>query len=87
MPRIKTPAQLDAEIAAELGPYRVNDQRFVSYFAATAEAKKVDAQVVEVRDDGSEIVRWRPAPPAKARTRHVIRNADGSFTEFGKVRR
>lgn len=68
-------------------PYRVGADHFDSYTKAIAAAKSAGAEVFEVRADGTEIRRWAPAPKVKARTRHVIRNADGSLTEFGKIRK
>ncbi len=68
-------------------PYRVGDEMFSSYFGAVTAAKKIGARVVEVREDGTVIERWAPAPPAKKKERHVLRNPDGTLTEFGKIRR
>jgi hypothetical protein len=92
--RKRSSVQLDRDIAESLArnrtataPYRVGAETFSSYFAAIARGKALGSSVVEVRADGSEIVRWSPAPTAKARARHVIRNPDGTFTEFGKIRR
>jgi len=64
--------------------YTVDGEGFSSYFAAIAAAKTKGAEVIET---ATGLSRWRPALAAKAKTRHVLVNADGSKTEFGKVRR
>lgn len=64
--------------------YSVNGEGFDSFAAAIHAAKPVRANVVEV---ATGLVRWSPAPVARKAVRHVLVNADGSRTEFGKVRR
>ena len=51
---------------------------------AVEAARPIRAEVFEV---ATGLRRWAPAPLPKARTRHVIVNADGSKTEFGKIKR
>jgi hypothetical protein len=67
-----------------MSKYNVNGAMFETFSAAIAAAKPIRAEVFEV---ATGLRRWAPAAPAKARTRHVIVNADGSTTEFSKVRR
>jgi len=67
--------------------YDVAGQSFESFSKAVDAAKVIDAEVYEVRADGERIRRWAPIPKKAPKTRHVIVNADGSTTEFGKVRR
>jgi hypothetical protein len=62
--------------------YDVNGQGFDSFTAAINAAKPTRSNVIEV---ATGLVRWSPAPAPKARTRHVIVNADGAKTEFGRV--
>jgi hypothetical protein len=66
--------------------YDVNGTRFDSFCAAVEAARAIRADVIEV---ATGLRRWHPAPPAKARARvrHVLVNADGTKTEFSKVRR
>lgn len=65
--------------------YSVNGKGFDSFLQAIAYAKPIRANVVQ-NDNG--LTRWSPAPVAKARkVRHVLVNADGSETEFSRVRR
>ena len=64
--------------------YDVNGSGFDSFSAAIYVAQPLRANVIEV---ATGLVRWTPAPAAKKRTRHVLVNADGSRTEFGKVSR
>lgn len=67
--------------------YDVNGKSFESFTQAVNAAKAIDAEVFEVRETGERIRRWYPAPKKAPKTRHFIVNADGSTTEFGKVRR
>lgn len=67
--------------------YDVNGKSFESFTEACASAKRSNMDVFEVRPDGERIRRWTPPALKKSRVRHVIKNADGSTTEFGKVRR
>jgi hypothetical protein len=65
--------------------YSVNGKGFNSFLTAIAYAKPLNANVVQ-NDNG--FTRWSPAPAAKARkVRHMLVNADGTKTEFSKVRR
>lgn len=68
-----------------MSTYTVNGQGFDSFSAAVRAAHAVRADVIET---ATGIRRWTPAPlPKGARTKHVLVGADGSKTEFGKVRR
>lgn len=66
--------------------YSVGGKGFSGFMAAVDYAKANNLPVVQI-DNGLQ--RWAPAPKAngKARVRHVIVNADGSETEFSRVRR
>ena len=64
--------------------YTVNDQKFDSFFAAVAFAKANDLEVFQA-DNGAR--RWAPAPKKAPKTRHVLINADGTQTEFSRVKR
>lgn len=65
--------------------YSVNGKGFNSFLQAVAHAKPINANVIQ-NDNGMQ--RWSPAPAAKVRkVRHVLVNADGTTTEFSKVRR
>jgi hypothetical protein len=65
--------------------YSVNGQGFNDYFAAIKVAQLEKAQVIQ-NDNG--LVRWEPIQPKIKKTiKHVLKNADGTFTEFSKVRR
>jgi hypothetical protein len=64
--------------------YTVNGQKFDSFFSAIAFAKANDAEVFQA-DNGAR--RWAPAPKKALKTRHVLLNADGSKTEFTRVKR
>lgn len=65
--------------------YSVNGKGFDSFLQAVAYAKPLNADVIQ-NDNGMR--RWTPAPAAKARkVRHVLVNADGTTTEFSRVRR
>jgi hypothetical protein len=67
-----------------MATYTVNGIGFESFSEAIKASKPIRAEVFEV---ATGLRRWAPAPAPKTRTRHVIVNADGSKTEFGKVRR
>lgn len=47
--------------------YEVNGTKFASYIAATEAANKILAEVFEVREDGSKILRWFPAPAVSSK--------------------
>jgi hypothetical protein len=65
--------------------YSVNGKGFDSFLQAVAYAKPLNANVVQ-NDNG--FTRWSPPPAAKTRkVRHVLVNADGTETEFSKIRR
>lgn len=64
--------------------YSVNGEGFYLFSKAVAAASAIRADVIEV---ATGLRRWTPAPLPKKRVRHVLVNADGSTTEFGKVRR
>jgi hypothetical protein len=69
--------------------YIVNENKFSTLFKAIAAADATNSVVI--LNDGSanagRIV-WRPAPKVarKPVVRHFLVNADGTQTEFGKVR-
>lgn len=67
--------------------YDVAGKSYESFTQAIEAARALNTSVYEVRPDGERIQRWAPIPKKAAKTRHVIINADGSKTEFGKVRR
>ena len=68
--------------------YDVNGRGFNSFTAAIAAAKDSGAKVFEVRANGERLERWSPIPKStRRRVSHVIVNADGTETPFGKVRR
>jgi hypothetical protein len=68
----------------EASMYEVNGTKFDSFLKAVAVAKLDGSKVIE-SSNGME--RWTPAPVRKAnRTIHVLVNADGTKTPFGKVR-
>jgi hypothetical protein len=66
--------------------YKVNETEFSLFTEAVAFAKPIRANVIQI-DNG--LIRWEPAPlkTGSRKVRHVIVNADGSETEFSKVRR
>lgn len=65
--------------------YSVNGKGFNGFLEAVAYAKPLNANVVQ-NDNG--FTRWSPPAPAKVRkVRHMLVNADGTKTEFSKVRR
>lgn len=66
--------------------YQVNDQKFESYLEAIEFAQANHAEVVEI---ATGLRRWWPVPKKlnTRRVRHVLVNADGTKTEFSKVRR
>jgi hypothetical protein len=65
--------------------YSVNGKGFNSFLEAVAYAKPLNANVVQ-NDNG--FTRWSPpVVSTKRRVRHVLVNADGTTTEFSKVRR
>lgn len=63
--------------------YSVAGKGFDSFSEAVAFAKSNNLTVVQ-NDNGMQ--RWTPVKPAKIRVRHVLVNADGSETEFSRVR-
>lgn len=63
--------------------YEVNGKPFDSFTAAIRYADSIKANVIE---PATGLTRWEPAKPAKKRAVHVLVNADGSLTPFGKVR-
>jgi hypothetical protein len=60
-----------------------------NYIAAVNVAKANGAEVWDSKPDGSpNLRRWHPVPvKAARRVRHVLVNADGTETEFSRVRR
>jgi len=42
--------------------YRVNNEKFTSFTKAVAEASYKNEEVFEIKSDGSEVRRWKPAP-------------------------
>ncbi len=64
--------------------YRAGNQEFGSFMTAVAFAKENGLIVTQI-DNGLQ--RWMPAKPTKKSTvRHFIVNADGTETEFSRVK-
>ena len=63
--------------------------RDTNYTAAIRQAEAHGAEVWDSKADGTpNLRRWSPMiAPARRKVRHVLVNADGSETEFSKVRR
>jgi hypothetical protein len=47
--------------------YEVNGTKFAGYMTAIEAAKKIGAEVFEVREDGSKTRRWAPAAAVSAK--------------------
>lgn len=65
--------------------YSVDAKTFTSFFAAVAVAKASNSVVIEV---STGLVRWSDTAKVSktSKVRHVFINADGSHTEFSKVK-
>ena len=47
--------------------YEVDGRKFIGYMTAIEAAKKIGAEVFEVREDGSKTRRWAPAAAVTAK--------------------
>lgn len=68
--------------------YEVNGTKFTGYITAIEAAKKIGAEVFEVREDGSKIRRWTPAAAvtAKRMRQHAEHKAAYTAQEAQKAK-
>lgn len=59
--------------------YEVNGTKFTGYMAAIESAKKIGAEVFEVREDGEKVLRWFPAPAVSSKKMRMYEQRKAAY--------